>query len=161
MADPKFAQELFIILCIDAKRHGDNLADAFLFVPWTLYYKGNVLSGIEDKDLTNYLDTTLFPAVYNCILKPFYHVLIPDKTAEQLQEIYYRQCRWSFRDVMDTPLILPAKNEQTAMIDRAWERLSKDAAFINLFSLTGKHSRQGLSYAYLRYADGLDTLLNK
>ncbi|MBR1374423.1 hypothetical protein IJ556_08260, partial [bacterium] len=93
MTDPKFAQELFIILCIDAKKHGDNLVEAFRFVPWTLYYKGSILSGIEDKDLTNYLDKTLFPAVCDSILKPFYRALIPDKTVEQLQEVYYRQNR--------------------------------------------------------------------
>jgi len=151
MADPKIAEELFILLCVDAEKHGDHLMEQFNFEKVPVYEYGNPHKDLSDKEIAAYLNDTLYPVCKEEVNKDVYKALIFSR--EPLDDILRRIAPRYLRSVGVSELELPAPCAETAMIDRAWERLLGYDGFKNLVSLAGKHDKLCHSLIYKRYAE--------
>jgi len=145
---PKYAQELFLIVCMEAAAHGDNLLQIFNFKPCTTYIYGQNFPDMQDSELTNYIEQEIYPEAKNIEKeKDFYakFFMLPiDKI--DMKKVYARGVNIN---VLEN---LPEPCPETEMIDRAWERLMQDDRFIPLFNHYAKYAPNGLSNAYERYS---------
>ncbi len=138
--------ELLLAVCLDAKTNGDNLLAAFDFKQARGVRNGVYREFfVSEKDLDQYLELVI-PSV---------------KSVEEIDyEAYYKVSglsrdeliKKSFRldnlcSISVEDLEVAKECEQTKMIDRAWERLSKDERFINLFYVGSKHTPRSQSLA--------------
>jgi len=161
MADPKTAEELFILLCSNAENHGDHLMKLFNFRRVPLYEYGNSKDDMSDKDLATYLSNELYPACRNGIDKEIYGALIPNKTSEELDDILRHIIPSYARNVGVAELELPAPCTATEMIDRAWNRMMEHKGFVELLSPRNKHNYFRHSNIYDCYAGHISTMLDQ
>lgn len=147
---PKFLQELFVFLCLDAMEHGDNLLEPFNFSKThTFSYLHWGKGDFEDIELTAYLEKAYLEvnqltedekAMYSQIITPLPKVF---------QSPYYGSVR--IRRVTLEKLTVSSKDKYTEMIDRAFERLSRCENFVGMFLLDGKYDLYGMSTPYCQY----------
>ena len=153
---PKYAEELFLILCMDAAAHGDNLARLFDFKPFASYLWGHRFEDVSDSELKNYLEK-VYP-INAAVDKELYQKLFT-LPAEKINNILNRLSAVYIRDAHPELLEnLPEPCAETAMIDRAWARLMGDKTFVELLKPNGKHCHNGYSRAYDRYSKTPDFL---
>lgn len=160
--EPKFLQELFILLCSNAEKSGDNLKQVFDFVGIQRYEWGDELKDMHDKDITYYLSNELFPNAKLEDVREIYAILLFDKTPEELDDILRRMASTFSR--MPRVKALEQQPEpcaETEMIDRAWNRMLEHETFISMLNPTGKKNFCGQSIAYQRYAEHIYTLLGR
>lgn len=159
LCKPKYAEELFLYLCLDAEKHGDALLKEFKFQKTHSFSHATQNMGdFEDVELTGYLDQ-IYPLskFFNKEDKELYAAIL-----ENPADIAELEAAHTFlRKVAVDSLELPAQNEKTAMIDRAWERVWEVDEFPAMFTLTGKHDVHGRSYPYNRYMDNQDILQSR
>jgi hypothetical protein len=138
--------ELFLAVCLDAKLNGDNLISAFDFKE-AKGLRGNVYREffVKEDDLDCYLET-IIPSVKSkddVNFEAYYKVT--GFVAEELLQKSYRLD--NLCSITTESLELPEECEEIKMIDRAWERLSKDINFTNLFDIGNKHTPRSQSLA--------------
>lgn len=160
--NPKYAEELFLVLCADAATHGDNLLKVFNFRPSSTYIKGHEFPDVRDKELTRYLDQEVYPVAkkFDEEIKLYTKLfsLPAEETEAKLRKLSTSYIRKANVEALEN---LPEPCAETEMIDRAWDRLTKDEGFLKLFDSNHKHNMNGYSYAYDRYAKLLPALKKK
>ena len=141
-----YFEELFLILCLDAKKHGQDIISKFNF-QYTNRYRQSAMfvDHIEDTDLDKYLESIL-PTVKNKKEVDFsLYENVTSLSAEDLLKKSYRLdnlCKVAIDE-----LELPDPSEETAVIDNAWERLMANADFVELVERENKHTPQAQSIA--------------
>ena len=157
MANPKYAEELFICVCLDAKQHGDHLANAFDFDFSLFYIQGTAIDDITDRTIAKYLDNEVYPD--DCFDKELY-AAVSGKNGEALDKMLDSMRPTWKRNVIDpNELMMPEPCAETAMIDRAWERLTADANFIKLLHPYTKYNRFTRSLAQVWYSAHINEIL--
>lgn len=159
--EPKFLQELFILLCSNAEKSGDNLKYAFDFVGIPRYEWGDELKDMHDRDITYQLNNNIFPYAKMDDVREIYVALLPNKTPEEQDNILTRMAAVFSKAPRPEALEQPEPCAETAMIDRAWERLLQHDGFISMLKPSGKQDHCGRSIPYQRYVEHLSTLLNR
>lgn len=158
-AKPKYAEELFLLVCLNAEQHGDHLLRAFNFTEREEFHQGRRAVDVSDSELADYLYKEVYPITEE-VDYDLYGLLTGEtpegalKTMSHVAPVYTRA-------VTQKKLEISEKCEETTMIDRAWERLQADEEFMELLQLNKKHDRQGKSNAYKRYAPHLVYLLER
>ena len=161
--DPKFLQELFILLCANAEHSGDHLKKSFNFVgiPRFELGWGADLKDLEDKDISYHLNNNLFPYANHELDKELYAKLLPNKKPEELECIFERIASKFTYKPRPEALALPEPCEETAMIDRAWSRLIEHKNFISMLKPQGKMDYAGRSVPYQRYMEHILWFLDR
>ena len=160
MANPKFAEDLLACVCVDAAMHGDNLYRVFDFEYSPFYYRGKMIDGVTDKEIASYLKVEIYPEAKGRVDEEIYAELLNAKSLA-LEEKLKRMNPLFTRNVFefDEPLWMPEPCAETAMIDRAWERLLNDDDFVRLFQPYAKYIYDGRSLAQARYADHANCIM--
>jgi len=146
LANPLFAEEMFLLVCLKAEEQGNRLMSAFDFGPVSKFVCGNLVYYLEDQDLTNYLAKTLYPQsradkeTYSRLLK---------KRWEEIEEIVLKAPAEHVRSASTTKLFMPTPCAETEMIDKSWQQLINDADFLSCFDLTKKYDLYGLSAPFI------------
>ena len=157
LANPKYAEELFICVCLDAKQHGDYLANAFDFDFVPFYVQGTAIDDITDRTIAAYLDKEIYPN--DCFDKELY-AAVSGKDGEALDKMLGGMRSLWKRNVIDpNELMMPEPCAETAMIDRAWERLTADENFIKLLNPYTKYDRFTRSLAQSWYGGHINDIL--
>ena len=157
-ADPGYAKELFLLLCLDAEKHGDHLLKAFDFEPREQIQRGKRLQDLTDFALMDYLNKEVYPMAevdYNM------YAALMKKTVAEAQKTMSFMAPGYTRAITKEKLVLPEENSETKMIDRAWDRLMQDDEFVELLQVYAKHDNRGNSKAYKRYAPHYDYLVQR
>lgn len=159
-ANPKFAEELFACVCVDAVMHGDELYRAFDFDYCPFSYRGNMIDGVSDKEIASYLNTEIYPEAKGRADKKIYAELLKVKNLA-LDEKLSHMNPFFTRNVFefDEPLWMPEPCAETEMIDRAWDRLLNDNDFVKLFQPYSKYIYDGRSLAQARYSTHVNDIL--
>ena len=150
IAEPKIAEELFVLLCLDAEKHGDHLMEMFDFKKVPVYEYGNPHKDLSDKEIAAYLSETLYPTCRENVNKDLYGALI--FSLEALDDVLRRIAPRYWRNVDLSKFEMLEPCAETEMIDRAWDRLVADKGFVDLLTMIGKHDRFCHSNIYKRYA---------
>lgn len=156
-AEPKYAEELFLLVCLDAEQHGDHLLGAFNFVPKEQFCRGSKLPDLNDAELSNYLDKEVYP-IAKAVDYDLYAALMNTTAAEAQEKIACTAANY-MRATIGTDLELPNACSETEMIDRAWSRLLENGEFVKLLQIAAKHDKHGISEAYKRYVASYTYLL--
>lgn len=161
--NPKFLQELFILLCSNAEKSGDNLKQSFDFVGIPRFQFGycGELQDMEDKDISYYLNNNLFPYAGRQMNKELYTKLLSDLKPEALENFFERMSSKLTYEPRVEALEQPEPCAETAMIDRAWSRLVEHNGFISMLKPEGKRDYRGWSIPYQRYAEHINNLLGR
>ena len=160
--EPKFLQEMFILLCSNAEKSGDKLKQAFNFVGIPRYEWGDELKDMHDKDITYQLGNNIFPYAKSEDVREIYTALLPNKSKEELDNIFIRMAAVFSRAPRPEALIpQPEPCAETEMIDRAWSRLLEHEGFVAMLKPSGKQNYRGQSIPYQRYAEHIYALLNR
>jgi len=159
--NPKFAQELFILLCSNAEKSGDNLKQAFNFVGIKRYEWGDELQDIQDKDITYHLNNNLFPYTGKEINRELYAKLLPQMSEDELNNTLSRIAPVFGRKPWLPALQQPEPCVETEMIDRAWNRMLEHEGFLSMLKPSGKQNYRGQSVPYARYSEHLYTFLGQ
>jgi len=161
--NPKFLQELFILLCSNAEKSGDHLKYSFDFVGVPRFEFGwNAdLKDLEDKDISYHLDNNLFPYANRQMDKELYTKLLADKTPEELECIFERMASKFTYEPRPEALELPEPCAETEMIDRTWNRLLEHPNFVSMLKPKGKLDYLGRSVPYQRYVEHISQLLDQ
>lgn len=150
---PRYAEELFLILCMDATAHGDNLLQVFNFKSSMTYIRGYKLQDMKDNELIEYLEQAVYPIAIKLEEEmPLYTKLFslpPKETKALLQRLSVFYVRKVNIEKLKNQ---PEPCAETEMIDRAWNRLMHDKNFIVLFDCCCKHLLNGYSNAYEMYS---------
>ena len=150
---PKYVEELFLNLCIEAVKNGDNqLLHSFDFKATSMYLRERTFDDVEDKEISKYVNKVLYPEAHHTLDESLYGALVPADEKERINLFHAR-------NVMGSPLELPEPCAETAMIDRAWEKLMQDESFIKLLAQCGKQNRFGYSLAHARYSQHIKLLV--
>ena len=159
-ANPKFAEELFACVCVDAALHGDDLYRAFDFEYCPFYYRGEKINGVTDKEIASHLNTEIYPKAKGRADKAIYAELLKVKGIALDEKLSHMNPLFT-RNVFefDEPLRMPEPCAQTAMIDRAWDRLLNDNDFVKLFYPYAKYIYDGRSLAQFRYSGHVNDIL--
>ena len=158
-AKPKYALELFLLLCLDAEQHGDHLLKAFDFKPTMQFCNGNRLPDFEEQELTNYLESEVYPRAWTIEYDLYASLLKGD--SDNIKEKLSHANRQYIRSVVTVPLEQPESCAETTMIDRAWNRIKDETWFINMLSISTKHDLYGRSAPHQRYVKHYDYLLKR
>lgn len=161
VVNPKFAQELFIILCSNAESHGDHLKQVFNFTGVKRYEWGDELADVQDKDITYHLNNNLYPYTGREIDRTLFAKLLPKMSSEDLDNMLARIAPVFGRKPWMHALEQPEPCAETAMIDRAWERLMAHENFVSMLKPEGKQNYRGQSVPYQRYVEHLYTFLGQ
>lgn len=157
---PKFLQEMFVVLCLDAVEHGDNLLGMFGFQKgYAFHHVRANKEDFEDVELTAYLDT-IYPDAF--VLKKEERAMyaqIVGSFSEMRNSPYYGHLR--LKRVAIGKLEVASFDKYTEMIDRAFERLCAQEDFLKMFLLGSKYDIYGVSAPYNKYIKKLDVLLEK
>lgn len=149
MCFPRYAQELFLYMCIEAKKKGTDILSYFNFAQKTAYIPG--LWGqpyVEDADITSFL-TKVYPEVLsvNEIDINLYRYFFEKENKEELIEKFIHL--GNFRQVNEKALRPLGTCKEKKMIDDAFELLKDNTILCNMLSLVNKCDIYGKSPAYL------------
>ena len=158
MANPKFAEELLACVCVDAAMHGDDLYHSFDFEYSPSFHRGNTIDGVTDSDIASYLKVEIYPEAKGRADEEIYAELLNAKSLA-LEEKLKRMNPFLTRNVFVEALRMPEPCKETAMIDRAWERLLNDNDFVKLFMPYAKYIYDGRSLAQARYSGHVNDIL--
>lgn len=153
-ANPEYAEELFLTLCLDAEKHGDHLLKAFNFVPYERHPYGLIRQDLRDYELHDYLWNEVYPMagvdynLYATLMKT-----TPEEARESTSLIT------AYTRGVKTNLEISDRCQETEMIDRAWNRLMQNNEFVKLLQISAKHDNQCVSKAYKIYAHDYEYLL--
>lgn len=161
VVNPKFAQELFILLCANAESHGDHLKQAFNFSGIKRYEWGDELQDIQDKDITYHLNNNLYPYTGKEINRELYAKLLPQMSEDELNNTLSRIAPVFGRKPWLPALQQPEPCAETEMIDRAWNRMLEHEGFLSMLKPSGKQNYRGQSVPYARYSEHLYTFLGQ
>ena len=142
---PSYAQELFLYVCIDAKKNGDNLFGAFNF---RVSVNSYVREAYQDDELSNHL-SKLFPVDENPDLSLFATILHGKYNEEEVKQVFKYPA--NFRKFDKNLFVVAEKCVETKMIDKALERLADNADFVKLLNVFNKHDHFGISSVYYMY----------
>lgn len=150
---PKYAEELFLVLCMDAATHGDNLLQVFNFHPSSSYICGHQLPDMKDDELANYLAKEVYPETKDLDNAVEHYTKLSGLPKAEMQD-RLRKMKASYIRKVNTEVLAnqPEPCAETAMIDRAWDRLMKDKNFTALLDSGSKHKPNGYSNAYAQYS---------
>lgn len=161
VVNPKFAQELFILLCANAESHGDHLKQAFNFSGIKRYEWGDELADVQDKDITYHLNNNLYPYTGKEINRELYAKLLPQMSEDELNNTLSRIAPVFGRKPWLPALQQPEPCAETEMIDRAWNRMLEHEGFLSMLKPSGKQNYRGQSVPYARYSEHLYTFLGQ
>ena len=138
----RYAEDLFWIVCLDAKAHGDDLLK--YYQPRASFLFGGEKQWgapiLEETDIEKQC-SQIYPKA--APEKELYAQFIKEET---MPAIMYATT------VAPSKLELPAPDEDTAAIDRAYQRLSDDKEFLKLLNIYSKYEFYGRSLAHKYYA---------
>lgn len=157
---PKFLQEMFVLLCLNAYEHGDDLFKVFDFNQTYAFHGQHSEQGdFEDVELTSYLNKVY---VETAPLKPEEEAMYTTLAkVEKLTPEMFPHHRFSLKRVAVDELEVSQENDFTKMIDRAFERMSQSEEFIQLFLVSGKYDLYGISKPYSMYIRRLNELFGE
>lgn len=148
--NPMYAQELFIYLCLDAEKHGDNLLKEFDFCQ-TLSFHPRFVNGnlyLQDMELSYFLMNKFYPPVIvsadidRALLKKFGNCINEPNMLAKFHS-HNNICQ-----VCPKALNATGSCAETEMIDRALTRLADDPIMKNMLNLTTKCNLHAESAAF-------------
>ena len=148
---PRYAEDLYWIVLLDAKAHGEDILK--YYQPRASFlYGGEKQWGaaiLEDADIQRQCDQIYPKAALDCELYKKVSGL------DTLPEIHH------VKSVDATKLELPAPDADTIAIDRALGRLCADKEFLNLLNICSKYDFYGRSMAQKYYATHYTAVIPK
>ena len=139
----QYAEDLFWLVCLDAKAHGYDLLK--YYQPRASYLFGGQKQWgapiLTDSDVQKQWEK-IYPAA--APEQELYTRFVASKEISKIQKS---------TSVSLSALELPAQDADTAAIDSTMQRLQKKKSFVKLFSVTNKFDFYGRSNAHKYYAE--------